>query len=159
MELLSKQLVLCLPHAGGANPNNAAGQPPACIAMQQAAGVPPLPQVVHVLVKHHGSPEHRQPPEQRRLRLLQGADSSLLRQKVAKISWVTGVIHIMGVVVAPGGVTPPAQVSILMDVDSSGFWRALFGEATEAEEDLEFPLRLLFEQDLTVDFGGALLGE
>lgn len=127
--------------------------------MQQAAGVPPLPQVVHVLMKHHGSPEHRQPPKQRGLRLPQGADPSLLRHKVAKVSWVTGVIHTMRVVVAPSGVTPLAQVSIPMDVDGSGFWRALFGEATEAEEDLEFSLRLLFEQNLTMDFEGALLGE
>ncbi|KAG7225844.1 hypothetical protein INR49_014365 [Caranx melampygus] len=67
------------------------------------------------------------------------------------------MMHTMWIVVAPGGVTALAQVSVLMDVHRSGLWITVRREATEPEQDFETSMRMiLLEQDLTVHSGQAL---
>lgn len=69
-------------------------------------------------------------------------------------------MYIVRVVVTPSGVTPPAQVSVLMDVQCSGLWVAFCGEATEPDQHFEFSLRMvLLEKSVTVHFGEAIRQE
>lgn len=79
-------------------------------------------------------------------------DSSLIGHEVAKVSRVVGVRDVVWIVVAGSGVTPLAEVSILVDVHCSELW-TLSGEATEAQEDLEASLRIfLLKQHLPIHF-------
>lgn len=149
-----KQLIVRIPQVRGGYPDDAASKPAACIPMQQAPCISTTPQVVHLLMDHHCSPNHRQPSEQRCLGLYHRIDFSFLGLKVTKVSRVVGVVHTMWIVVAASGVTPLAQVSVLMDVHRPGLWITVCGEAIDANEDSEFFLRIfLLEQHLAIHFG------
>lgn len=150
-------LVLRVPEIGGGNADDAAAEPPPRVSIQQARGVSAEPQVIHLLMDHHGSADRRHRSEQRRLGFNHRVDFPLLGVEVAKVSGVVGVIFIMWIVVATGGVTPRAQVSELMDVHRSEHRTTGHGEATDPQKDLEFALRIiLLEQHLAVHFGQTL---
>lgn len=139
----SIKLIVHNPGFGRGNPNNAAAKPPACVTMQQAPPVATTPQVIHLFMDHHGSSNHRQLCKQCCLRFYHCMYFSFMGLKVAKVSWVVGVIFTMWIVVAASGVTPLAQVSVLMDVQRSQLWITLCGKAIELKKDIEFSMRII----------------
>ena len=147
-----------IPQTSWVNPNNTTTNPPTCVSIQQAAIVSTEAQVIHLFVHHHGSSNHGQPSEQRSLRFHYQVDLSFLGLKVPKVPRVVWMMHITWVVVATGGFTFLAQVTVLVDVHGSvRLWSDICGETFEPEDDIEFSVRvILFEQHMAVHSGHAV---
>lgn len=109
-----------IPELGGRDPNSTTAKPPASIPMEQAPSITATSQVVKLFVDNHCSPYDGQFPKQSCLRINHFMDSSLNSHKVTKVSRVAGVRYLVRVVVATSGLTSLAEVSILVDVHSSG---------------------------------------
>lgn len=141
--------IVLVPQIRGGKSNNAAGQPPPRVSMQEAPGVSAQAQVIVPFVEHHCSSNHRHPPKQRRLRFNYGCDKLFLRLEVTEVSRVVRVVLAIWIVVPTGGRAPLAQVSVLVDVDGSGL--TIGRKATNVKKDPESSLRpVLLEQHVTV---------